>query len=85
MKMPDVTQSQAAALLQSFTAVVIAFTADITEEQSIALLGLSAVIGGILMHSDAKIRKARNKRIATQRRASSNRRASGQNTTQNDE
>ena len=73
MKMPNVTQSQAAALLQSFTAVVIAFTADITEEQSIALLGLSAVIGGILMHSDAKIRKARNKRL------------SGQNTTQNDE
>ena len=85
MKMPNITQSQAAALLQSFTAVIIAFTADITEDQSIALLGLSAVIGGILMHSDAKIRKSRNKRLAAQKRKPSSRRASGQNTTQNDE
>ena len=62
--MPDVTRAQIVALVQATIAVFVAFGAHVTEAQSVALLTLAAVIGAVLVHGDAGIRRARNQRAA---------------------
>lgn len=56
---PDITRAQWVALAQAILAVLVAFGAPITDEQSIALMALAAVVAGILIHSDRGIRNGR--------------------------
>jgi drug/metabolite transporter (DMT)-like permease len=62
MTTPDITRAQVVAIAQAVIGVLVAFGAPISEEQSVALLALVAVLGGVLVHADGRIRKARNER-----------------------
>jgi hypothetical protein len=56
---PDHTRAQLVALVQAVIAVLVAFGVDLSDEQSVALLALSGVIGTVLMGADAAIRRER--------------------------
>jgi len=58
--MPNMTQPQIVAVAQSLVAVLVAFGAPLTDVQTAAVLGLVAVVSAALMHSDARVREARN-------------------------
>lgn len=60
--MPDLTRAQLVALVQAVLGVAIAFGAPITEQQSVAIIALTGVLGSVLIGADAKIRVARNHR-----------------------
>jgi hypothetical protein len=59
LDMPDHTNAQIAALVQAVIAVAVAFGVDITEQQSVALIALSGLIGTVLIGADAAIRRER--------------------------
>lgn len=61
---PDITKAQVVAIAQALIAVLVAFGAPITQDQSVALLGLTAVVAAVLVHGDARIRSSRNQRAA---------------------
>jgi hypothetical protein len=56
---PDVTRAQLISVAQAAIAVVVAFGAPITDQQSIALVALAAGLGSLLVVSDAAIRRER--------------------------
>lgn len=62
---PDIPASVIVAFVQQVLAVAVAFGAPITEAQSIAVVGLAAVCGSVLMLADARLRVARNERAST--------------------
>jgi hypothetical protein len=66
MKKPDITPAQVVALVQAVLALLIAFSLNITQEQSIAILGLSAIVAGFLFKADSDIRAARASTLAPQ-------------------
>ena len=57
---PDITKTQIVAIVQAVIALLAAFGLPITHEQSVALIGCTTAIAAVLVHSDAKIRYARN-------------------------
>lgn len=63
MLTPDITKAQVAAVAQALLAVVVAFGVNITEEQSVALLGLSGIVAAVLTLADAAIRRGRAKAL----------------------
>lgn len=56
---PDHTRVQFAAVVQAVIAVLVAFGVDISDEQSVALLALSGILGSVLIAADAAIRRER--------------------------
>lgn len=66
MQTPDITPAQLVAVINALGAVAVAFIPGITSEQSVAIMGLAAAVSGLLIHGDAKIRKARNDRVGRQ-------------------
>lgn len=63
---PDIPASTIVAFVQQVLAVAVAFGAPITEAQSIAIVGLAAVCGSVLMLADARLRVARNERATVE-------------------
>ena len=59
MKKPDITPAQIIALVQAVIGALVAFSVDITQEQSIAIVGLVTVIATMLFGADAVIRRGR--------------------------
>lgn len=59
MRTPDVTPAQIVGIAQAVLGVALAFALPISNEQSIAILALVAVIASVLFGADAKIRTAR--------------------------
>lgn len=58
-KMPNITAAQIVAVVGNAVAVAIAFGAPISTQQQQALLALAAVLGSILVASDAHLRGRR--------------------------
>jgi hypothetical protein len=56
---PDVTKAQAIAIVQAVIAVAVAFGVPISDNQSVALLGLAGLIGTVLLGADLGIRRGR--------------------------
>jgi hypothetical protein len=59
LKTPDITTAQIVALVQAVIGTLVAFSVDITDAQSVAIIALVAVIGATLGLGDAQIRKGR--------------------------
>lgn len=57
--LPDATKMQIVALAQAVIAVAVAFGVPISDQQSVALIALAAVMGTVLMGADAAIRRER--------------------------
>lgn len=64
MSTPDFTSAQVVALVQAVIAVAVAFSLHITKQQQDAILGLSAILGSVLVWADMKIRKHRVENLA---------------------
>lgn len=56
MQTPDFTRAQLVAIVQAVIAVAVAFSVNLSSGQQYALVGLAAVIAGILIPSDVKLR-----------------------------
>ena len=59
LSLPDATRAQVVALAQAVIAVAVAFGVPISDQQSVALMALAAVIGTVLIGADAAIRRER--------------------------
>jgi hypothetical protein len=57
--MPSITTAQVVAVVGAVIAVAVAAGVHISADLKVAIVGLVAVVGGLLIHSDAKIRGAR--------------------------
>jgi len=57
---PDVTKAQIIAIAQGIIGVLVAFGADITPEQSLALIVCASAVAAVLIKSDSELRSARN-------------------------
>lgn len=57
--MPDVTKADVLAIIQAVVALLIAFGLDLSDVQVASIIGLSAVIAGVLPLADAKRRNGR--------------------------
>lgn len=68
---PDITKAQVVSCVQAVLSVLVAFGVGLSDVQFASLLGLSAVIAGVLCHSDGSIRKARNEFAASELMANS--------------
>lgn len=56
MNLPAITKAQIVAVAGAVVGVAVAFGVPLTPDQQKALLALVAVIAGLLLHSDVKIR-----------------------------
>lgn len=61
---PDITPAQVVAIVQAIIAVLVASTVDISDELSLAIVGLSGIIAALLLPADAIIRGNRAKIVA---------------------
>ena len=59
MNTPDLSKAQIVSVAQALIAVAVAFGVPISDQQSVALIALSAVLGTVLLGADASIRRAR--------------------------
>jgi hypothetical protein len=59
LQLPDHTRIQLVAVVQAVIAVLVAFGAPISDQQSVALLALAGVLGTVLIGADASIRRER--------------------------
>lgn len=59
LSLPDHTRIQIVAVIQAMLATAVAFGVPISDDQSVALLALAAVLGTMLIGADAAIRRER--------------------------
>jgi hypothetical protein len=57
---PDVTKAQLIAIVQAVIGVAVAFGANVTPEQSLALIVCASAVAAVLIKSDSNLRSARN-------------------------
>jgi hypothetical protein len=58
-RMPDLTAAQIVALVGAVISAAVAFGADISKEQQVAILSLAGAVAAILVASDAHLRSRR--------------------------
>jgi hypothetical protein len=58
-RMPDITAAQMVALVGAVITVAVAFGANISKEQQIAILSVVGAVAGILLGADAHLRSRR--------------------------
>jgi hypothetical protein len=58
-RMPDITAAQIVAVIGAVISAAVAFGADISREQQIAILSIAGVVAAILVGSDAHLRSRR--------------------------
>jgi hypothetical protein len=58
-RMPDITAAQIVAVVGAVITVAVAFGANISKEQQIAILSLAGAVATILLASDAHLRRGR--------------------------
>jgi hypothetical protein len=58
-RMPDITAAQIVAVIGAVISAAVAFGADISKEQQIAILSIAGVVAAILVGSDAHLRSRR--------------------------
>jgi hypothetical protein len=63
---PDVTKNQIVAVTLAACTAFSVFIYPLDDQQVFALVGLVATVAGLLLHSDAKIRTARNESLSVQ-------------------
>jgi hypothetical protein len=68
-QMPTVTPQQIVAVVGAVIAVAVAFGLNLNTEQQAAIVALAAIVAGMLLHSDAKLRGDRALALATVRAA----------------
>jgi hypothetical protein len=58
-RMPDITAAQIIAVVGAVITAAVAFGADISREQQIAILSLAGAVAGVLLAADAHLRSRR--------------------------
>jgi hypothetical protein len=58
-RMPDITAAQIVAVIGAVITAAVAFGADISREQQVAILSIAGVVAAILVGSDAHLRSRR--------------------------
>jgi hypothetical protein len=58
-RMPDITAAQIVAVIGAVITAAVAFGADISKEQQVAILSIAGVVAAILVGSDAHLRSRR--------------------------